>query len=52
MFYQWVVIAQPELARVTREALGYRLAGIGAGIGLALLGSLIHDAFAGQRERH
>jgi hypothetical protein len=26
--------------------------GIGAGIGLALLGSVIHDAFAGQRHQH
>lgn len=33
------------------EWLVYLVAGIGAGIGLALVGSVIHDAFAGQRER-
>jgi hypothetical protein len=38
--------------RLADEWLAYLLAGIGAGIGLALLGSVIHDAFAGQRERH
>jgi hypothetical protein len=37
--------------RLANEWLAYLLAGIGAGIGLALLGSVIHDAFAGQRER-
>lgn len=37
--------------RLADEWLAYLLAGIGAGIGLALLGSVIHDAFAGQRER-
>jgi hypothetical protein len=30
---------------------GYVLAGIGVGIGCALLGSLAHDALAGPRER-
>jgi opacity protein-like surface antigen len=34
------------------EWLAYLLAGIGAGIGLALLGSVIHDAVAGQRNPH
>ena len=38
--------------RLAREWLAYLLAGIGAGIGLALLGSVIHDAFAGQRHQH
>jgi len=38
--------------RLAAEALAYLLAGIGAGIGLALLGSVIHDAFAGQRNQH
>jgi hypothetical protein len=33
------------------EWLAYLVAGVGAGIGLALVGSVIHDAFAGQRER-
>ncbi len=37
--------------RLADEWLAYLLAGIGAGIGLALLGSIIHDTFAGQRER-
>jgi len=30
---------------------GYVLAGIGVGVGCALLGSLAHDALAGPRER-
>jgi hypothetical protein len=38
--------------RLAGEWLAYLLAGIGAGIGLALLGSVIHDAFAGQRHQH
>ena len=33
------------------EWLPYLLSGVGAGIGIALVGSVIHDAFAGQRER-
>jgi hypothetical protein len=33
------------------EWLAYLVAGVGAGIGLALFGSLIHDAFAGQGSR-
>lgn len=33
------------------DGVAYLTAGIGAGIGLALTGSVIHDAFAGQRER-
>ena len=33
------------------DGLAYLSAGIGAGIGIALTGSVIHDAFAGQRER-
>jgi hypothetical protein len=33
------------------DGFAYLSAGIGAGIGLALTGSVIHDAFAGQRER-
>jgi hypothetical protein len=33
------------------EWLAYLVAGIGAGIGLALVGSVIHDAFAGQHSR-
>ena len=33
------------------EWLAYLVAGVGAGIGIALLGSVIHDAFAGQHER-
>jgi hypothetical protein len=35
--------------RLADEVLSYLIAGVGAGIGLALLGSIIHDAFAGQR---
>jgi F0F1-type ATP synthase membrane subunit c/vacuolar-type H+-ATPase subunit K len=31
--------------------LAYLVAGVGAGIGIALAGSVIHDAFAGQREQ-
>jgi hypothetical protein len=38
--------------RLAGEWLAYLLAGVGAGIGLALLGSVIHDAFAGQRHQH
>jgi hypothetical protein len=38
--------------RLADEWLSYLVAGIGAGIGLALLGSVIHDAFAGQRHQH
>jgi hypothetical protein len=38
--------------RLAGEWLAYLLAGMGAGIGLALLGSIIHDAFAGQRHQH
>jgi hypothetical protein len=38
--------------RLADEWLSYLVAGIGAGIGLALLGSVIHDAFAGQRNQH
>jgi len=37
--------------RLADEWLAYLLAGMGAGIGLALLGSLIHDALAGQRHQ-
>lgn len=33
------------------EWLAFLIGGIGAGVGLALVGSLIHDAFAGQRDR-
>lgn len=33
------------------EWLVYLVAGVGAGIGLALVGSVIHDAFAGQHDR-
>jgi hypothetical protein len=38
--------------RVADEWLSFLVAGIGAGIGLGLLGSVIHDAFAGQRHQH
>jgi hypothetical protein len=38
--------------RLADEWLAYLVAGIGAGIGLAVLGSVIHDAFAGQRHVH
>jgi hypothetical protein len=31
--------------------LAYLVSGVGAGIGIALAGTVIHDAFAGQRER-
>jgi len=37
--------------RLADEVLSYLVAGVGAGIGLALLGSIIHDAFAGQRQQ-
>jgi hypothetical protein len=33
------------------EWLAYLVAGIGAGIAIALFGSVIHDAFAGQQRR-
>jgi len=33
------------------EWLAYLVAGVGAGIGIALVGSVIHDALAGQREQ-
>jgi hypothetical protein len=36
--------------RLADEWLAYLLAGIGAGIGLALLGSVIHDAFVNPRQ--
>ena len=55
----WVLLALVLLlagiylnVRLADEWLSYLVAGIGAGIGLALLGSVIHDAFAGQRNRH
>jgi hypothetical protein len=35
--------------RLSDEWPAYLVAGIGAGIGIGLLGSVIHDAFAGQR---
>jgi hypothetical protein len=35
--------------RLADEWLAYLVAGVGAGIGIALIGSVIHDAFAGQR---
>lgn len=35
--------------RLADEGLAYLVAGVGAGIGIALIGSVIHDAFAGQR---
>jgi hypothetical protein len=38
--------------RLADEWLSYLVAGIGAGIALALLGSVIHDVFAGQRNQH
>jgi hypothetical protein len=31
--------------------LAFLVSGVGAGIGIALAGTVIHDAFAGQRER-
>jgi hypothetical protein len=37
--------------RLADEGLAYLVAGVGAGIGIALIGSVIHDAFAGQRHR-
>jgi hypothetical protein len=37
--------------RLADEVLSYLIAGIGAGIGLALLGSIIHDVLAGQRHQ-
>ena len=37
--------------RLADEVLSYLVAGIGAGIGLALFGSIIYDAFAGQRHQ-
>jgi hypothetical protein len=33
------------------SSAGYIVAGVGVGIGCALLGSLAHDALAGPRER-
>ena len=55
----WVLLALVLLlagiylnVRLADQWLSYLVAGIGAGIGLALLGSVIHDAFAGQRNRH
>jgi hypothetical protein len=42
----WLMLADGVLG-----GAGYVLAGIGVGIGCALLGSLAHDALAGPRER-
>ena len=33
------------------EWLAYLVAGVGVGIGIALVGTVIHDVFAGQHER-
>ncbi|TMD83470.1 MAG: hypothetical protein E6I74_05180 [Chloroflexi bacterium] len=33
------------------EWLAYLVAGVGGGIGLALIGSIIHDSLAGQSHR-
>jgi hypothetical protein len=35
----------------TLGSAGYVVAGVGVGIGFAVLGSLAHDALAGPRER-
>jgi hypothetical protein len=55
----WLLVAHVLLLaglylhlRLADEWLTYLVAGIGAGIGIALLGSVIHDAFAGQRHQH
>ena len=52
----WLVLALVLLlgalylhVHLAGEWLAYLVAGIGAGIGLALVGSVIHDGFAGQR---
>jgi len=53
----WLVLALVLLlgglylhVHLASEWLAYLLAGVGAGIGIALVGTLIHDVFAGQRE--
>jgi hypothetical protein len=53
----WLVLALVLLlgglylhVHLASKWLAYLLAGVGAGIGIALVGTLIHDAFAGQRE--
>ena len=43
----WLVLALVLLR--ASEWLAYLAAGVGAGIGLALVGSIIHDALAGPR---
>jgi len=42
----WLMLIEGVLG-----SAGYVLAGIGVGIGCAVLGSLAHDALAGPRER-
>jgi hypothetical protein len=55
----WLVLALVLLlggvylhVHLAGDWLAYLVAGVGAGIGLALVGSVIHDAFAGQRQGH
>ena len=54
----WLVLALVLLLtgvylhlHLVSDWLAFLLLGVGAGIGIALAGSVIHDAFAGQRER-
>ena len=37
--------------QLVADWLAFLMIGVGAGIGIALTGSVIHDAFAGQRTR-
>ena len=54
----WLVLAVVLLLsgvylylHLVADWLAFLVMGVGAGIGIALTGSVIHDAFAGQRER-
>jgi hypothetical protein len=54
----WLVLALVLLLsgiylylHLVADWLAFLVMGVGAGIGIALTGSVIHDAFAGQHER-
>jgi hypothetical protein len=54
----WLVLAAVLLLgglylhlHLVSDWVAFLVMGVGAGIGIALTGSVMHDAFAGQRER-